>query len=466
MIHNHYQADSTALHERRYPVNSGILGTLPGQRMRKCEHNGFATAAQQVHCGTMTTYRTIADLKAIAAGRTDSKTLSDATRPGAGLHVRAGKPINGTSRLTFALRYYWPPTKRGSRQRSVTIGHYPSLSLAEARHEARRVQALIDRGEDPHPVDEAPDATLERLTESYLAELARLRRPSTIAGYRAALQGIVLPDATGVSVLGAQGPAALTRVACRAAVDAAVERGAPTMGRSTLQQLRQLSRWLIVEGHLDADPTAGLKRPVRETPRERTLTGDEIQRVWRHWDTDIHGPSGIRISFRALQLQLLTCLRPGEVSAASWEHYDPNRRVLAVPSGTAKNHRLHIVPIVDLAAELIDTIRTEVASRADSDRWLFPPRQPVGKPLNRTALVKATRRTIKALDLQHFTPHDLRRTVATELGRLGIAPHVTDAILNHAPTTTSRRVYNRYDYLEEKRDALERWEAVLRDLIR
>jgi integrase len=195
---------------------------------------------------------------------------------------------------------------------------------------------------------------------------------------------------------------------------------------------------------IEANPIAGQKMPSRESSRDRVLSDEEIKRLIRAAQADGY-PFGA-IYF----VLLLTGQRRGEVSAMRWSELDLQRRLWTIPAARSKNGHAHEVPLSSPVVEILQ----QVPRFLHSD-YVFTTngRSPV------SGFGRAKDRYEHALGSKDWRVHDLRRTSASGMARLGVAPHVIEKVLNHRTGVISgvAAVYNRYGYAEEKRDALERW---------
>ncbi|MCA9219925.1 MAG: site-specific integrase, partial [Planctomycetales bacterium] len=205
-------------------------------------------------------------------------------------------------------------------------------------------------------------------------------------------------------------------------------------------------------------------------PRERVLSDDELRSVW----LALAAPDvidGLFISRQialALQLCAVTLQRRAEVAEARLDEFDLTRGEWTIPAERTKNRRTHLVPLSDLALEIV----TEAKAAAGDSRHLFPsPRvnSDDDKPVTPAALSHAFRRLAAKIKLKDARPHDLRRTGATGLARVGVRRFDVSAALNHTSDTGgAARVtgtYDRYDYAVEKRAALELWAKHLRKVV-
>ena len=134
-----------------------------------------------------------------------------------------------------------------------------------------------------------------------------------------------------------------------------------------------------------------------------------------------------------------------------WSQIDFENRIWTLPPELTKNSREHILPLCEPALQILET-----APRL-SEKFVFPARG--SKTTSFSGFSKSKRKLSDACGIDNWTLHDLRRTVATGLARANTQPHVIEKILNHSSGTISgvAAVYNRFQYLDEMRDALEKW---------
>jgi integrase len=240
--------------------------------------------------------------------------------------------------------------------------------------------------------------------------------------------------------------------------------------------VRSIFRWGVGRDLLKVDPTAGLSPPIKkEKPRERELSPDEIRALWlaldrapaarKRWtrhagDFPMRRPTAI-----AIKLALVTGQRIGEVTGITRAELELNDTapMWTVPGARSKNGEPNRVPLSPLAIHLVAQARES----AGESEWLSPSPKGDG-PIEATAPSKAIERAMPQIDVAHFRVHDLRRTAATRMAEMGIAPHTISLVLNHISVrrgTITGKVYNQYSYDAEKREALGAWAARLAQII-
>jgi integrase len=314
---------------------------------------------------------------------------------------------------------------------------------AEAE-EARRkntLAAVIDRYLAERPVDKGR----RPLCAEYLAETARTLDKNV----KQSLHGKrPLDDITGDDIK------RLVR---------GIAKDAPSQANHTLAYLKAMLGWALDEGLIEKNPASGVKMPAQKVERERALGDDEIRPFWLACN-DIKWPFG-----PLAQLLLLTAQRRDELAHATWGEFDLDKQTWTLPSERTKNNRGHFVHLSPLAVEILE----KLPRLASKKGWVFTTGlsgadtsvSGFGRGRERIAAAMAE---IAGGEIAPFTLHDLRRSAATGMAALGIAPHVVDKILNHSSGKISgvARIYNRYEFLAERRAALEAWARHVESLIR
>jgi integrase len=273
--------------------------------------------------------------------------------------------------------------------------------------------------------------------------------------------------ATLISEYGKVNARDLTKRQLIALLDAIVDRGAPVSANRTYALLKQLFDWAAAKDLVPASPMAGIEPPGgEESPRERVLTADEIKAFWTKLpDADMAKPTAL-----ALKLLLVTAQRRGELTFAKWSHFDLESKQWTIPVELLKTSHAkrtkpepHVVPLSPLALDLLGQLRELTGGGV----YVLPAH--VDKKKNRSyserVLSRAVRENEEHFGIEHFTPHDLRRTAASFMTKLGIPRLHVEKLLNHS-TGDIAEVYDRHDYLAEKRAGLDKWSTHLREIIK
>jgi integrase len=204
-------------------------------------------------------------------------------------------------------------------------------------------------------------------------------------------------------------------------------------------------RWAIGEGLCDHNPVAGTNRQEEKGHRERSLSDDEVAKVWLAAPENDYG--------NIVRLLMLTGCRRDEIGSLKWSEIDLAARTATIAKERTKNGTELVVPLTDAALSILQGI----VRRGDRD-FVFGSARNGGF----TGFAEAKAKLNKAANLKEaWRLHDLRRTVRTGLGKLGVQPHVAEAVLNHLPPKLIR-TYDRNTYEAEKRDALDKWAAHLK----
>jgi integrase len=329
--------------------------------------------------------------------------------------------------------WYWHFTGTDRRRGRMLLGTYPAMSLAAARGAAVEARGLLESGLDPR-MRKHGGMTVATLVDAYLAKRVRPTLRGAVQVERR-LNKNVVPIIGGVR-LGDLHRRDVTRV-----VDTLMDRDCPAEATRVLSDLRAMLRWAVKRGDLDRDPAAGMDRPAPSQPRDRVLAEAEIEQLWRALPTAL--PIDTQ---RIVRLCLITGQRVGEVSGMTRLELDLSARDWKLPGSRTKNKQPHKVPLSDLALVQIDAA---LADAGDRQRLFMVEAAAVTKQVAHAKL-----------GIEHFTPHDLRRTALDAMATLGVAPHVVAAVANHVGTTkatVTTRHYVQYSYDREKREALELW---------
>jgi integrase len=363
----------------------------------------------------------------------------DKKLPGFGLRTRNGN-------RTWVFQY-----KLGNQNRRIKLGG-PELSRDEARQLAlaekgKLAKAKLGHGLDPAAEREARKAESKPQPKSakafasiipiYLEARRDSFKPTTYVGQERyfkshwrALHDLALGE--------------ITRADIAASLTTMAKDNGPVAANRARSALSKLYAWAIGEGLCDANPVIGTNKRDEKGPRERSLSNAELAQVWLGAPDDEYG--------RILKLILLTGCRRAEIGDLKWSEIDLEARTITLPRDRTKNGQQHIVPLCDTAVAILADIerrRDYVFGRTRAGGFCDWSRSKVDFDVK-----------LK----EPWTVHDLRRTVRTGLGELGVAPHIAEAVINHLPPKLVR-TYDRNKYESEKRVALEQWATHLKTVI-
>ena len=220
--------------------------------------------------------------------------------------------------------------------------------------------------------------------------------------------------------------------------------GAPSegMARAMYSCLSKLFSWLLEKRRVKVSPVVGVTMPKSSKARDRVLSDDELKHFWTAC-----AKAGEPAS-QCLKLLLLTGCRLNEIAGLRRAEISDNGRTATIPGSRSKNKRPHVLPLPRLAQDILRSVQTTGDLVFTTER---------GKPVSSWSKIKA--RLDAAMKTAPWRVHDLRRTFSTGLNKIGVAPHVVEACLNHVSGHKAgvAGVYNQYTYLPEKTAALERW---------
>jgi integrase len=357
-------------------------------------------------------------------GVTD-KIFFDDELPRFGVRVRAG------GSRTWVVQY-----SIGGKERKLPLGRVTALDPSKARSLAKDVLARVRLGEDPLALKREAHAraseTLGAQLPRYLAFKRASLRPRSYAQverhltvHAKSLHGRALAtlanDRRGVAIV-------LAKVA---------EASGPVEANMVRSSLSACCRWLMGEGLLDGNPIIATNKAAQNGARKRVLSDAELKRVWTGLDDDRYGA--------IVKLLVLTGLRREEIGGLRWDEIDLDRELIHLPAERCKNKRPHNQPLSSAALAIT------VALPREGDK-VFATFGSWGR-----AKERLDRKLGNAV--APWRLHDLRRLISTTMhDKLGIQPHVVESILGHTGHQGGTAgVYNKADYLDERRRALAKW---------
>jgi integrase len=329
--------------------------------------------------------------------------------------------------------------------RKHTLGPYPVIDLATAR--ALGTKALRAVAEDRDPALERQEQranSVAAVVAEFLAKHGqRNYRPRTFQEAQRLLQQNL------VARWGNQPLASITRKQLRDMLDQLVANDTPMLANRVHSIIRKLFGWAVEHEIIAVSPFVGLKAPAEEKSRDRILTDQELHAVW-------HAAGQLGVYGSLVRLLILTGQRRGEIAGLTWSEIDLGKRLISLPRDRVKNDRAHEVPLSPQAVALIETLPR------NSERYALSLR---GGLMNGFGKPKA--QLDKLCGFADWTLHDLRRTAASGMARLGVNLPVIEKVLNHVSGSFSGivAVYQRHDFAQEKRAALEKWAAHVARLV-
>jgi integrase len=366
-----------------------------------------------------------------------------------GLAVRV--PPSGLKTWDLAYRI------RGSgKVRRVSLGRVTDVSLERARERANALTSAGRSGRDLIAEEADMRAAAEsRLTVDKLIGLYVRRRVTGRLRTAADIERRLKRALT--AILGRHADD-IQRRDIRELLDAVADQGIEREAEKRRQTIGAMFRWALSQDIVEADPTAGLKAYDPGTPRDRVLTAEEIETLWKWLEIGNIPPNPADI----LKLQLATGARCGEISGLCAEEIDREQWIWTLPASRSKNKSPRVTPLVGIARQIVEARLSTVRSGA-----LFTAE--TGTPFTAAHIGHYLLARRDKLPIGKFTTHDLRRTVATQLTEMGIPLELVAMVIGHEAggreTRTLIRHYVRTDLIQRKRAALQAWHARLREII-
>jgi len=359
-----------------------------------------------------------------------------------GLCIRVGN----SGKKSFTWYYKEPETNK---RRMMTFGRYGTgddqLTLSAARKALEAAKIKHDAG-DLNTVSNTPK-TVNELCDVFYEKriLPHLRRPDSV---------LQIIDHDIKPTIGTKDIKTISTVALTKCIDIVVERGAVSHAGKVTAILKQLFKFAEGKGYIDRSPAYSLDKKdlgIVLAQRERWLESHEIKIVW---DAISNAPKMSLPTKNGLKVLLLTGVRTGELIKAKWEHIDLEKKEWFIPKENTKTLQEWTVPLTRETISLITELQN-----LDPD-YVFCGLKGM---MSDKVTGRAMRRLFEvgALNIEPVRPHDFRRTVRTHLEKLHIAPHIAEKCLNHSLGAINA-VYNKNSYLDERREALERWSEFVR----
>ncbi|OPY84684.1 MAG: Prophage CP4-57 integrase [Smithella sp. PtaU1.Bin162] len=381
------------------------------------------------------------------------------------------------------------------KRRQMNLGDYPDITLAHARGRLLEARKVFKDGHDPQDAGfewhrnperakreaaraaeaELKNPTVRQLALDYMTRHAKLnKRESSWKEDERLLNKNVLP------AWGNRKANVIRKSDCVALLDSYADR--PALCNNILRLTRKMFNFAIEKDILEFSPFARVKPPVQSGQRDRVLTEDEIRAFWT---TELPKSSMSSEVKGILKLALLTGQRCGEICGIRVSEIEDNW--WTIPGERTKNGVTHRVYLTESARKILAEVKKNSeyyfespVVKYDSDN------NPIYAHITPKAISYAIRRNLKdykhrrpingdsvkmvkvaenrKMEMNHFTPHDLRRTCATFLAKLGFSDEVIDAVLNHKKSGVVK-IYNRHKYDNEKQLAMETWERKLESII-
>jgi integrase len=342
-----------------------------------------------------------------------------------------------SGRASWLLQYRF-----AGRQRKYTLGTYPGISLKDAHATATSLLQQIDAGNDPNDKrkQERLAETLDECFDLYMERHALpMKKASSVDGDRILYNAHLRKQLGSMKLADIRRKNIINRLL-------AIAKTSP-ISANRVQSLISVIFTVAVDHEIvEANPCYRMPKVAQERSRDRVLTDEELVKIW---DATSRLTPVMRDIFR---LRLLTAQRGAEVCSMRWEDIDTDGKIWTIPADITKNGRSHRVPLTEQMLDIIE--------RQDRrTKYLFPASR--GNVQHVTNLGKAREKLVRLSAVADFTPHDLRRTAATLMAeKCNVSEFDISLVLNHSRQGITQ-VYNRAQYDNEKRRALQKWNDLL-----
>ena len=360
---------------------------------------------------------------------------------------------------SWAVRYRF-----GSKPRKLTLGKWPVVGLADARLAASEALAEVELGKDPGAIKVAQKAEraaqIDRNAFSAQFEQFASRHLSKLkTGWqnKAALETWALPRWNDRDVR------TISRRDVIELLDDIMDEGKETTANRVRVYLSKFFGYLVERDVIEASPVLGIKPPAKEKSRERVLSDDEIRWFWQACENagQPWGHLGKVLLLTGQRLSEVAEMTDAEIAGDIW-HLSADR---------TKNGRAHDVPLSQATLDSLAAVErikgplgyVYTTNGQTSVSGFYKGRNNIAKHMKEVAESELG----EPVEIRRWTWHDLRRTAATGMARLGIPVRVTEAVLNHVSGTGGGivAVYQRHDYADEKRNALDAWARFVESIV-
>jgi integrase len=380
--------------------------------------------------------------------------------------------IHPSGKKVFSLFY-----RANGKGRRYKIGPYPIVSIVEARQRAMKLLNKVADGADParerKEARQVVTDTVETVGAMFLERYVKAKGLRSHDQFQRHLERYLNPRLGGIAIR------EVTRRRVIETVDDIAAKHGSTMARRTYATLRSLFRWAVRRDILPASVCVDIEMPGTLKRGTRVLSDAELMTVWRAC-TRLDP-----INAAYLRLLMLTGQRRREIAGLRRSEINEAERVAIIDVVRMKGGLSHAVPLSPLAVQLIASMPKVMTldgkGRTVLCDHVFCTGYRGDKPINNFSELKVyTDRAVlaelqaQAIDkgmnpdkvepMPRWTLHDLRRTVRTNLSKLGVSPEIAERVVAHLPSGI-RAVYDHYQFLPEKRQALEAWAAYLTQIV-
>jgi integrase len=354
-----------------------------------------------------------------------------------GLQLRSSP--SGVKTFSFVFRL-------GSKMGRATLGRYPDVDLKFARTKADEFRKLVSQGIDPRSEKRTKRRLQEMTVELMVHEFIQTYAKPKNSSWKQAESNLRLYLS---NFYGTQPISEVTRADIHQILDDLIARDKQTAANRALAHIRKFFGWLVERGYLNHSPADHIKPRHKESERHRVLSDAEIKAIWDAAKS-MSGPYSAWLKLLLLcgQRRVETAsMRRSQIIDGSWH----------LSATDTKNKQPHIIPLPNQAQRLVDQLIEKEGN------FLIKSGRNGDRPVN--GFSKAKLQMDRLSGVENWKFHDLRRTVATNLTKLGIDRLILQKIINHSERGVTQ-IYDRYSYMDEKREALQKWADRLDEIVK
>ena len=363
--------------------------------------------------------------------------------------------VRTTGKKIWRFRYKRPGTVSRT---TITLGHYPAMSLASARVQHAEHLALLVRGLDPKKCEQDAAEQQRLAVDSLFINVATkwfsVKKTKISADYADDIWRSLERD-----VFPAIGQTPVTELKAHSLIKALEPvriRGAlETLHRLT-QRINEVMKFAINTGLLDANPASTIDEAFVRPKKQHmpTIRPERLPELMHKARSSNLSP----MTRLLLQWQLLTLVRPAEAAGTLWCEIDLDKRLWVIPPERMKMKREHQVP---LSQEAIDVLM-QLKPLSEHSLFVFPGRNNRNQSMHSETVNKALWRMGYGGEL---VSHGFRALGSTALNEAGFLPDVVEAVLAHIDANPTRAAYNRATYMEQRIEVMDWWGKTISDAL-
>jgi len=364
--------------------------------------------------------------------------------------------LNPNGSRLWRLKYRF-----AGKEKLLALGAYPDVSLKDARERRDDARRQLAAGNDPGQARKASKAAAMARAGNSFEVIAREWFELTKVKWESEYANLVLRrlESDIFPQLGGRPIAEIAPLELLTVLRRIEQRGANDLTRRVLQKCGQVFRYAVVTGRAPRDPTTDLRDALKPVQKQHYASiqdpkaGGELMRAMRDY-------LGAFETKCALQLGILTFVRPGELRKAEWSEIDREQAEWRIPASRMKMKEQHIVPLSTQALNVLNDLRVATGH----GRYLFPSIRTNARPMSENTVNAALRRL--GYTREEMTGHGFRSTASTLLNELGWPSDAIERQLSHGERDEVRGAYNFAEYLPVRRTMMQAWADHLETLER